>query len=61
MNFEPSENEQIVEVDIINDGVYELVEEFRGEISLPLGSMGVLIRESQSSATITIEDDDSKF
>ncbi len=61
MNFDPSETEQTVEIDILNDAVYELSEEFRGQISLPQGSVGVSIRDGASITTITIDDEDCEF
>ncbi len=47
-----------MEVTIFNDGVYELIEEFIGRISLPAGSQGVVLGVSE--ATVVISDEDRK-
>ena len=58
MTFAPSVTDQEVEVTISNDGVYELLEEFIGQISLPSGSEGVVLGANQ--ATVAISDDDGE-
>ena len=50
--------DQTVEVTISNDAVYELIEDFTGQISLPVGSQGVVL--GVSDATVTISDEDRK-
>ncbi len=58
MTFAPSVTDQEVEVTISNDGVYELLEEFIGQISLPSDSEGVVLGADQ--ATVAISDDDGE-
>ncbi len=59
MTFAPSVTDQEVEVTISNDGVYELLEEFIGQISLPSDSEGVVLGANQ--ATVAISDDDGEW
>ena len=51
--FGPSDETQIVQVMVNNDGIAEAVEVFLGRLSLPSGSSGVAISDGDATATIT--------
>ena len=59
VTFSASDDEQIVEVTIGNDAAYEGVESFGGLLTLQAGSTGVMLGADR--ATVTIDDDDSRF
>ena len=56
VTFIGGQTEQLVGVSIINDEIYENDEEFRGQLTLSDGSIGVVI--GLGTATATIIDDD---
>lgn len=57
VRFEAGDSEELVEVAIINDGVYEGEEQFEGLLELQSGSSGVELGQ-QTLATAIIRDDD---
>ena len=58
VTFTGNQNTQTVDVFITDDPLYEEDEMFRGRLTLPSGSAGVMI--GQGIATATIEDNDRK-
>ena len=57
MTFAAGDTEEMVEVTIINDSVYEGEEEFEAFLELQVGSSGVALG-LQTVASATIQDDD---
>lgn len=57
MTFAAGDTEEMVEVTIINDSVYEGEEEFEAFLELQAGSSGVALG-LQTVASATIQDDD---
>ena len=57
MTFTAGDTEELVEVMIINDNVYEGEEQFEAFLDLQSGSSGVALGQ-QTMATATIQDDD---
>ena len=57
MTFTAGDTEELVEVMIINDNVYEGEEQFEAFLDLQSGSSGVALSQ-QTMATATIQDDD---
>ena len=57
MTFAAGDTEELVEVVIINDSVYEGEEEFEAFLELQAGSSGVALGQ-QTVASATIQDDD---
>ena len=57
VTFAPSETSRIVMVPIINDNVYEGLEQFTARLSLPAGATGVMLGTADT-ATVDITDND---
>ena len=53
VTFGPSDETQVVQVMVNNDGIAEAVEAFFGNLSLPVSSSGVAISDGLATATIT--------
>ena len=59
MTFAPSEDSQTVMVPIIDDSVFEGVEQFTAQLSLPAGQSEVMLGANMT--TVEITDDDRKL
>ena len=57
VTFAPSETSRIVMVPIINDNVYEGLEQFTAQLSIPAGATGVMLGTADT-ATVDITDND---
>ena len=58
VTFAPTEMSKIVMVPITNDSIFEGLEQFTAQLSIPAGETGVML--GAATATVDIIDDDSE-
>ena len=60
LTFSPAQSRQTVNVNIINDGIVEDLEEFTVFLTVPVSAQAQVVFGGSSTTTVQIIDDDSK-
>ena len=61
MTFAPTQTSQVVMVPIIDDNVFEGVEQFTARLLVPAGQSGVVLGADMATVEITDEEDSRSF